>query len=325
MCDVRAAKIHRHRCCVALLPPQSALAGDPVVAAIARDLLHRVRAFEHRRPRRSRPASVGFVAPDPGRGRHPQRAAIGSQRVHHRLRFGPGQRHARRIVADDAAQALVGRHPQGAGSIERQPQDGVGRQSVLRRPAGDAAAGLHPVHAGIVGAEPQVVAAAGDGPGVVAADLRVVGLAVEVQFAVRCIQHRNAAAFDREPDAVAMIDMQRLDVVPRQALGVARIVAPDPHADAVEAGEAVGGRDPQIALLVQRQRLVVAGRQALGAANDAETRDFRYPRRRDARSQASRQQPACDPAHGPPHGAPLPASSQRRVPAATPAVHRGCG
>ena len=48
---------------------------------------------------------------------------------------------------------------------------------------------------------------------------------------------------------------------PGKALRVARVVAPDAHADAVEAGEAVGGGDPQVALVVQRQRLVVAGRR----------------------------------------------------------------
>src|SRR5690606_20926489 len=116
--------------------------------------------------------------------------------------------------------ARTGTDPQGAVGAEGERHDDVGRQAggvgLVVRVAGDAAVGRKMVQAALVVAEPDVVATAGDREYVVAAHLRVVGLADVAEAAAVGVEHAQAAAFGGDPDPVAIVDVHELDVVAGQ-------------------------------------------------------------------------------------------------------------
>src|SRR5690606_28023277 len=178
---------------------------------------------------------------------------------------------------------------------------------------------------------PDHVALAGDRPGVVAADLGVLGHAVVGEAPPPRIEHAQAARLGGDPQPVARVHVQGLDRVARQRLRIARFVAPDAEADAVVARQAVGGSDPDVAGLVAHDRVDAGGGQAVGDAERAQARHLGHARggQPDPQRQHSRQQPTDPPHPAPPlldgsHPLPDPRNpcpaSQARPPRVT-AIH----
>src|SRR5690606_20715371 len=178
--------------------------------------------------------------------------------------------------------ARAGGDPQGAGVVEHQRHDGVRGQAAgivgVVPVVGDAAVGREVVQPTGVVAEPDVVAAAGDGEHVVAAHLRVVGLAVVAEAGTVAVEHAQAAVLGGHPDPVAGVDVHELDVVAGQRTRVVRLVPPYAHGQAVVAGQAVPGGDPDVAVAVAGEAEEVGGRQALPGTDDAQARGFRHGR-----------------------------------------------
>jgi hypothetical protein len=162
--------------------------------------------------------------------------------------------------------------------VERQRQDGAVQHRVHFRIGSAQAPHLvlrvDAVQAAAIGAEPDLLAAPGDGEDLVAFHLREQRLAEMAETLAAGIHHAHAAAFARHPDAVAAVHVQRLQHVARQRGRIVRIVAPDAEAGAVVARQAVPGGCPQETVVVARQRRHGGGRQAVGGTEHAEARDF---------------------------------------------------
>ena len=309
--DVRPAGAHRFRRCIPALPPQPALAGDPA-SGIARagDVGHRIRTLEHRRPCRLRPLPMPIAMPHAMRGAYPQAIAARDQRIHQRRLGFARQRHALDAPVAQARKTGIGADPQRARCVDREFEHGVRRQALRDAIAHDAAIRADGIQAALVGAEPDRVALPREGPGIVALQLRMAGLAVVAEAAPLRIQHADPATFHRQPDAVVGTDHQFLDVVAGQALRIGGIVAPHAHADAVVTRQSVRGGDPQVAVGIARQRTDLGRRQPLRRADDAEARTLRH-RRQCASAQQPQPQQCGEPARHP--DPPLPACWQRNV------------
>ena len=228
--------------------------------------------------------------PDPERGADPEPVGLRHECVDDRRALGTGQRFDLPAPAREPRQAGVGPGPNGAVRIHRQRQHRVRRQALRLRLVLHAPGAIDAGDAGIVGPDPDGVALHRQRPHFIAG--QPVGLAQRGEATSLRIEDGDADALHRHPDAVARIHRKRLDVVPRQAAGVAGYVPPDPHPHAVVAGEAIRGRDPQVARVVTGQRPDLGGRQALRGPGDPEARPLRHPREHAG---AGQPQPHRDP------------------------------
>src|SRR5690606_8825554 len=134
-----------------------------------------------------------------------------------------------------------------------------------------------------------LVAAPGDGEDVVALQLRMGGATVVLEAVAARVHDADAAALGGHPDAVAAVDVERLDQVAGQRGGILRIVLPDLEADPVVACQAVPGRDPQVAIVVAGDSPDRGRRQPVTRPEDAEARQFRH---RGVQNAGQRQQQA---------------------------------
>ena len=288
--DVRAARFHRHRDRLAVLPPQPALAADPVVAGgIGGDRGQRIRALEHRGPRRLDPASRPLL-PDPERGTRPQAIRLRHQRIHDRRCISPRQRFDHPARAGPAREAGIGPRPRRARGIHRQRQHRVRGQAFRLGLASHAPVAVDAGDAGIVGADPDRLALHRQRPHLVAAQAIV--LAQPGETPPLRVEDGDAGSFHRDPDAVARVHREGLDVVAGQAAGIAGDMPPDAHAHPIVAGQAIGRGDPQVAGAIARQRLDLGRGQALRRTGDAETRPFGHA---GERAGAGQPQPHRDP------------------------------
>ncbi len=223
---------------------------------------------------------IGTDLEQPAFGARPDRAIGLAGQAEHALAAQQGRRDPGETVAIPAGDTVGGPHPDPPLRIGQQGVDGVVGQTARiarvglvpdQRPVFAA-----PAYAVLVGADPQRLRGIGQRPELALARLAQGGKAGE-RRPVRT-QHAQASAIAAHPDAVQRIDQQRFHLVAGKRAGVGRIIAPDPQADAVHAGQAVIGPGPDVALAILGQGQHHARRHALGRAQAAQAWRFRrYP------------------------------------------------
>ena len=291
----RGIEVHGCRGAFSLGAPQTALSAQPVFAIVGID--HgddRVGADEHRRPCRRDPATCLAAVHAIGSA-HPQVRPVGDQRIDDRqpvLR----ERHPAHGLAIEIRQAGDRSDPQHSFLIESQRQDVVRRQArgvgFAGGKMGELPVRIQPAEAAAEPAEPQRIAAAGDGEYIVAAHLRMLRQAVMAKALAIGAHHAQAAVLGGDPDPVAPIDMQGLHDIPGQRGGIFGIVPPHLEADAVVAGQAIVGGDPQVTGTVAGQCGDRGVGQAIGRTQHPEAGDLGHGSlRRDATDKAQPQQP----------------------------------